>query len=73
MLNALTAERHQILFDLTTALLGLFVQWNANQAIWCSHRTTGQSCVFTFDVKIANFLEIEQFFINFAQQSIRPR
>ncbi len=63
MLDALPVELHQELFDLAGALGGLLVQRDADHAIRGAHGLGGQAGVFTLDVEVTRFTEVEQFLV----------
>ena len=60
VLNAFAVELHQILFNLPTALFGLFIQRNADLAVRRGQRSGREAGVVALNVEEANFAKIEQ-------------
>ena len=66
MLDAFAVELHQELLDLPPGLTRLFVEWDADHAVWRHHRLAGQAGVLALDVKVANLLKVKQLLIKTA-------
>src|SRR3990167_9004198 len=63
VLDAFTVELHQEFFDLAAALLGLFVQRDADLAVRRRHGLGRQTGVFALDVEVADLAEVEQLLV----------
>src|SRR5579862_611172 len=64
VLDALAVELHEELLDLTRAALGgLFIEWNADQAVWSAHCARGESRVLPLDVEVADLAEVEDLLV----------
>jgi len=63
VLYAFAVELHQKFFDLAAALLGFFVQRDADLAVGRRHRLAGQAGVFALDVEVADLAEVEQLLV----------
>ena len=63
MLDALTVELHQKLFNLPRALSGFFVQGDANQTVGCRQSLGGEAGLRALNVEIADLAKIEQTFV----------
>ncbi len=63
VLDAFAVELHQEFFDLAAALLGLFVQRDADLAVGRGHGLGRQAGVFALDVEVADLAEVEQLLV----------
>ena len=63
VLDAFAVELHQKFFDLAAALLGLFVQRDADLAVRRRHGLGRQTRVFALDVEVADLAEVEQLLV----------
>ena len=63
VLNAFAVELHQELFNLAAALLGLFVQGNADFSVRRGHGARGQTGVLALNIKVTDLAEVEKLLV----------